>query len=143
MTQYDYIVIGAGSAGCVVANRLTEDPDTTVLLLEAGNHSAAAAFLLPILIFGSILLAPPGSNSGIGFTGIVTLTHPQNIGSVSLRSPDPKDAQMIRINYLQNKSDVQKLIEGVKLLRQLFHTNAFDLKATGGVFQQVPSAIAN
>jgi len=47
--EFDYIVVGAGSAGCVVASRLSEDPGTSVLLIEAGGRVRNPLFRVPLL----------------------------------------------------------------------------------------------
>ena len=47
---FDHVIVGAGSAGCVLANRLSADPDCSVLLIEAGGKDRNPLFRLPMLM---------------------------------------------------------------------------------------------
>jgi choline dehydrogenase len=47
--EADYVVVGGGSAGCVVAGRLSEDPAATVILVEAGKLDRSSYIHLPVM----------------------------------------------------------------------------------------------
>ncbi|MDZ8137533.1 MAG: GMC family oxidoreductase N-terminal domain-containing protein [Nostoc sp. DedQUE04] len=117
---------------CVV-QAATQDihPAITSNGVEAGLflHSKGNVEAAPDLqfFFGPIQFLSPGyTPADFGFTGAVSLTRLQNVGSVRLRSSNFNDPPTIRMNYLQSQADVQKLVEGVKLIRQLFQNSAFD-----------------
>lgn len=63
MDRFDYVIIGAGSAGCVLANRLTEDPQVKVLLLEAGGKDNSILVKMPAGV-GSLIGKPGVFNWG-------------------------------------------------------------------------------
>ena len=59
-STFDYIVVGAGSAGCVIASRLTENPDITVCLIEAGGADKSILIHAPV---GVVAMLPTRINN--------------------------------------------------------------------------------
>lgn len=116
-----------------VGYQATQDlqPALTSNIAEAGLflHTESNLDAVPDLQFFCcpVLWVPPAyAREGSGFTSTVCLTHPQSRGSVTLRSASPLELPVIRMNYLQSQSDLQKLVTGIKIIRQLFHSAAFD-----------------
>jgi choline dehydrogenase len=58
--EFDYVIVGAGSSGCVVASRLTEDPNVTVCLLEAGGSDHSVLIHAPV---GAVAMLPTRINN--------------------------------------------------------------------------------
>lgn len=58
--EFDYVIVGGGSAGCVLASRLTEDPNVTVCLLEAGGSDQSAVVQAPV---GAVAMMPTKLNN--------------------------------------------------------------------------------
>ena len=52
--KFDYVIIGGGSAGCVLANRLGEDPNVSVCLIEAGGSHKNPLIWIPAMVIGLV-----------------------------------------------------------------------------------------
>ncbi|MEE9381090.1 MAG: GMC family oxidoreductase N-terminal domain-containing protein, partial [Hyphomonadaceae bacterium] len=59
MDRFDYVIVGAGSAGCVLANRLSEDPNVSVCLIEAGKKDTSLNVRMPAGLGALIKQAGP------------------------------------------------------------------------------------
>jgi choline dehydrogenase len=121
----DHLLLGVGY-GC------KQEQPSPNLLSEAGlftytrsQMNAASPDLQ--FFFGPVqFLAPEYRVDAPGFTFAPIVVQPQSRGSVSLRSRNPEDLAVVRANYLQCEADLNVLLKGIELSRELVNTHAFD-----------------
>jgi choline dehydrogenase len=117
----------------VIAYQSTQD----VPLAPSSNGGEAGLFLhthndldaapnLQFTIVPILYVDPVYAREGPAFTLPFYITRPESRGSVRLRSSSPFDPPLIRVNYLQKESDMQLMVEGLKLLRQIVYSDAFN-----------------
>ncbi|NEQ19078.1 MAG: choline dehydrogenase [Microcoleus sp. SIO2G3] len=90
------------------------------------NNNLDAAPNLQFTIVPILYVDPAYAREGPAFTLPFYITRPESRGSVRLRSSSPFDPPLIRVNYLQKESDMQLMVEGLKILRQIVYSDAFN-----------------
>ena len=108
MDEFDYIIVGAGSAGCVLANRLSANPSLRVLLVEAGKSDEHILVRMPTALsypmamdrfnWGYYSEPEPGLNGrriscprgkGLGGTSLLTAWFTSEVTLMILRNGSP------------------------------------------------------
>lgn len=121
----DHMILGV----CYLSNH--EHPHGPTLISETGlfTHTKdgleAAAPDLQIKCGGLKFVSPKYDQDGPGFTFAPVLTQPQSVGYVTLRSNNPTDTAYVQPNYLSAEADMQVFVDGVALVRELAHSQAF------------------
>jgi len=105
MVDFDYVIVGAGAAGCVLASRLSEDPGNQVLLLEYGGRDANPLLYVP---------------EGFYFTLRGYQIRPATTSSVHLSGRLPGNPPVISARFLDDDADRQATAPVLGIARQLF-----------------------
>ncbi|MHC5917893.1 MAG: GMC family oxidoreductase, partial [Nostoc sp.] len=122
--DHPLVAVGYKSTQALPAIASTSNLVEAGLFLHSGKSKELAPdlqFLFSPVLWGSSDSAPDVSGS----TLICCLINPQSRGTVMLQSANPTDSPTIRVNYLQQEADLQVLVEGIKIARQIAHSGGF------------------
>jgi choline dehydrogenase len=118
------------SIGVAFLNNREQDGDPA-LMAETGffthtsGRSADQTPDLQLMHSGLKFMSPQYDQPGNGFTFAPALLQPYSRGTVALRSADPGELALVRPEYLSDSRDVDVLVEGIELSRELAHSRAY------------------